>query len=293
MLPPSFTPALLGQLELLKLRSRRAFLGARQGLHFSKKRGFGIEFSDYRKYELGDNPRDIDWNVFARSDRLYVKRFHEEQDLSILIVLDTSASMITPSTDKKWERACEIALALSYIALMQQDSVTIAALGNYLSPQCSGAKAIHTLGSTLLSLKVGKDFDMKLEIRRALSRIKFPGVCIFVSDFLMPIEDMSQRFNPMRAMNLEIVALHLLGAHDVDPFPQGESAIVVDSESREEVHLSYSSEAARRYSDLLEEHIFKLKDFFHSSGISYLPARSDTELSEFLFTQLRKTGLIQ
>ena len=79
----------------------------------------------------------------------------------------------------------------------------------------------------------------------------------------------------------------------VDPFPQGESAIVVDSESQEEVHLSYSSEAARRYSDLLEEHIFKLKDFFHSSGISYLPARSDTELSEFLFTQLRKTGLIQ
>jgi len=293
MLPSSFTPALLGQLELLKIRSRRAFLGARQGIHVSKKRGFGIEFSDYRKYELGDNPRDIDWNVYARSDRLYVKRFQEDQDLSILIILDTSASMITPGEDKKWNRAVEIALALSYIALMQQDSVTICALGSFLSPSSYGARAIHILSEQLTGLEVGQPFEFSREILRALSRIKYPGICIFISDFLLPIEELPGIFNPMRAMNLDIVALHLLGAHDIKPFRAGDKAVAIDSESGEETPVDYTADTARRYNELLENHILGIKDYLASSGVGYLPARADSELSDFLLTQLPRTGLVE
>ena len=84
----TFTPAFLRQLELLRLRARRSYLGTRQGGHLSLKRGHGIEFSDYRKYELGDDPRHIDWSAYARSERLYIKRFREEQDLSVLLLLD-------------------------------------------------------------------------------------------------------------------------------------------------------------------------------------------------------------
>lgn len=293
MLPESFDQSFLSQLELLKIRNRRAFLGARQGLHLSKKRGGGIEFSDYRQYEPGDNPRDIDWNIYARNDRLYVKRFQEEQDLSILILLDASASMIMPREDKKWNRATEIALALAYIALMQQDKVTISALGNYLSPGCYGPRAIHRLGQALLELKPKKNIDFGFEVRKALSKVKYPGICIFISDFLFPSSQMPTIFNPMRAMNLDVVALHLLGAHDISPIPTGESALVVDSESGEEFMLNFSQHNASEYSNLLEEHILKLKDFCSSSGISYLPARADTALLDFLLTQLRKTGLIE
>lgn len=293
MLPPSFTPSLLTQLELLKIRSRRAFLGARQGIHMSKKRGFGIDFSDYRQYELGDNPRDIDWNIYARSDRLYVKRFQEEQDLSILIVLDTSASMSVPEEDRKWERAVEIATALSYIALMQQDSVSLCALGRFLSPQYHGARAIHALSRELVKIRAGGTFNTAIEIRRALSRIKYPGICIFISDFLLPVEDMPVIFNPMRAMNLDVVSLHLLGAHDIRPFEPGSAAVIVDSETGEEVAMEYSTGTARRYSELLEKHILAIKDFLATSGIGYLPARADADLSDFLFTQLRRTGLIE
>lgn len=293
MLPESFTPSLLGQLELLKIRSRRAFLGARQGIHVSKKRGFGIEFSDYRKYELGDNPRDIDWNVYARSNRLYVKRFQEEQDLSILIILDTSASMTTPGEDRKWDRAIEIALALSYIGLMQQDSVTVCALGSLLSPTSCGARAIHALSKQLLSIEAGEPFDFKREIFRALSRVKYPGICIFISDFLISLESLPGIFNPMRAMNLDIVALHLLGAHDIRPFRTGERAVAVDSETGEETAIDYSSETARRYTEMLESHILNIKEYLASAGIGYLPARADTQLAEFLLTQLPRTGLVE
>ena len=80
--------AFLKQLELLKINSRRSFLGSRQGGHASIKRGHGIEFSDYRKYVPGDDPRHIDWNVYARTERVYVKRFQEEQDLSVFIFLE-------------------------------------------------------------------------------------------------------------------------------------------------------------------------------------------------------------
>jgi len=293
MLPESFTPSLLRQLELLKIRSRRAFLGARQGFHVSKKRGFGIEFSDYRHYELGDNPRDIDWNVYARSDRLYIKRFQEEQDLSILVVLDTSASMINPDEDLKWGRALEIAIALSYIALMQQDSVTVSALGNFLSPICHGARSIHALSQQLLALEVGGQFDFSKEILRSLSRVKYPGICIFVSDFLLPLEQLPDIFNPMRAMNLDIVALHLLGAHDIKPFRTGESAIAVDAETGQEAPIEYSQDIAQRYTQMLEKHILSIKDYLASASIGYLPARADSELSDFLLTQLPRTGLVE
>src|SRR5262245_21429064 len=116
MLPATFTPEFLRNLELFKIKARRAYLGNRQGGHISPKRGHGIEFSDFREYELGDNPRWIDWGVYARTDRLYVRRYQEEQNLSVLVVVDASHSMRTPPEDKKWESARDLALALSYVA---------------------------------------------------------------------------------------------------------------------------------------------------------------------------------
>ena len=101
-LPEAFTPEYLRQLELLRIRARRAFLGTKQGGHVSLKRGHGIEFSDFRQYQPGDDPRHIDWSVFARSERLYVKQFQEEQDLTVLLLIDSTASMVTPSNEKKW-----------------------------------------------------------------------------------------------------------------------------------------------------------------------------------------------
>ncbi len=87
MIPTLFTKEYFQQLETAKIRARKKFLGARQGGHISPRKGQGLEFSDYRQYELGDNPRNIDWNVYARSDRFVIKRFQEEESRSFLFMI--------------------------------------------------------------------------------------------------------------------------------------------------------------------------------------------------------------
>lgn len=293
MLPPSFTPDLMSQLELLKLRSRRAFLGSRQGAHPSPKRGHGIEFSDYRQYELGDNPRHIDWGVYARTDRLYVKRFQEEQNLHVLIVLDCSASMATPRHEQKWEKSRDLALALAYVALMEQDSVMLAALGGVHTPSFYGARAIHTLGKLLCEMEPGGLKDIENEMRRAASRVRFPGAAIVISDFLMPLPVIQSSFLALRAKNLDITAIQVLGPDDINPLPEASEALAIDSESGEMLELSLDGEGRNEYGVLLVKHNQRLRDFFADARIAYTMALSSKDIAEIIQDSVGATGLLE
>lgn len=292
MLPSTFTSGLLGQLELLRIRNRRTFLGSRQGGHISLKRGHGIEFSDYRKYELGDNPRDIDWGVYARSERLYVKRFQEEQDLSVFVAIDGSASMGVPKEDRKWERSVEAALALSYVALMSQDSVLVAATSLYESPLLYGGRSFHTLARGLQGVTPKGGMPLSQGLRKPLNRIRFPGVAVVISDFLMPIEEIIKAFNLLRAKNLDITAIQILGPRDIEPLSSGEEGQLVDAETGERISMSHSSRALEEYTEMLRTHIASIEDFCRDSQITFLATRSDSDLSAFLMTELPHTGLL-
>ena len=292
MLPPHFTPEYLRTLELLRLRSRRAYLGTRQGGHVSLKRGHGIEFSDYRKYELGDDPRAIDWGVYARSDRLYVKRFQEEQELTVFIILDTTNSMLTPPDEGKWELARDIALSLSYIALMEQDSVVLAAPGHLNTPHFFGGRAVHHIGRMLMNLKAGDVSDFVRQVHHSLSRVRFPGVAIFISDFLIPFEDTRAICNAMRAKNFDINAIQVLSPSDLNPLANVDHAIAVDSETGQEVELAFTDELRDDYHHILEEHNRRITDYFTEAGISYTRARSDVPVNDFITQNLSKTGLL-
>lgn len=293
MLPETFTPALLRQLELLKIRSRRAYLGTRQGGHLSLKRGHGIEFSDYRRYELGDNPRHIDWGVFARSDRLVVKTFREEQDLNVLVLLDTSASMFTPLSDNKWSRGCEIALALAYIALMEQDSVSVAAPGVFESPFYYGARAIHDLTKSLLGSQLNPSGNFERAAQLAINRVRFPGVAVFVSDFLMPLPQVQALVNLMRAKNLDITAIQLLGPGDITPLRDEGDVIAVDSETGEQMDLALDSRQREQYAALLEDHNKRVQEILSSARVRYVRAETATPLADFLIGSLAVTGLLK
>ncbi len=292
MLPEVFTPELLKTLELLQIRSRRAYLGARQGGHLSLKRGHGIEFSDYRQYELGDNPRHIDWGVYARSDRLYVKRFQEEQDLTVLIIVDTSASMITPESDGKWTMARNLALALGYVALIQQDSVVVSAPGYYNSPHLHGPRAIHQLGQSMMGFRVSGATDFSRGVKLAVNSVRFPGVAIFISDLLMPFAEIESVFTLMRARNLDITAIQVLGAQDEVPLPDTGEAIAVDSETGEELQLNLSAEQRSEYQFLLAQHNNHLANFFAEGRISYTTVRAAENLGDFMIRGLAQTGLV-
>ena len=295
MLPSEFTPEFLKKLELLQLRSRRAYLGSRQGGHTSLKRGHGIEFSDYRKYELGDNPRHIDWGVFARSERLYVKRFQEEQDLSVFFVLDGTCSMNTPASDGKWNLAKNICLALSYVALMQHDTVFLSVPGQFDSPAYSGGRSFHILADQLSGISAVEEGELDRKLSRGLSRIRFPGVAILVSDLLMPFEEIVRVINMLRAKNLDITVIQVLGESDVDPLSLVQAgspgAYVVDSETGEELELTLDDEAREEYGYLLMQHNRKIREFLVEANVHYQLALSSYSVSEFIFENLSGTGL--
>lgn len=293
MLPANFSPEFLKRLELLKIHTSRAFQGRRQGEHISLKKGFGIEFSDYRKYELGDNPRHIDWGVYGRTDRFYVKRFREEENISILIAIDPSRSMVASTTDRKWEVARDLAMALSYITLMQQDSVILAPLGHQACSSFYGGRAFHQLAASLTKIKPGKDLQFDRELFTAANKVKFPGKAIVISDFLMPFEVIERGFNSLRAKNLEICAVQILGEHEVDP-PIGRAQhTLVDSETNQQIELLLNEDSKAEYLYLLEKHNLEIRRYFLSASISYLQFVTSKPFDDLVFTRLPEIGLIK
>lgn len=256
------------------------------------RRGHGIEFSDYRKYEPGDNPRSIDWGVYARSDRLYIKRFQEEQDITLLILLDASASMGICRLNRKWSYARDFAIALAYVALMQQDLIILAVPGR--APQhFVGAKAIHSIADQAMKVRPAGNPDLIEVAKTAASRIRFPGMAVVISDFLMPLPQLYSIFNILRAKNLDIGAVQILSESDLQPWVQQQDGTFVDSETGEELDISFEAEGVESYRELLNKHNSRLSDFLIDSQIRQSQIRSGDAFDDALMDCLLESGLLQ
>lgn len=291
MIPETFTPELLRGLELRRISARRAFLGSRQGGHVSPKRGHGIEFSDYRKYEPGDDPRHIDWGVYARSDRVYVKRFQEEQDLTVSLILDGSASMHFPSSENKWRRCSEIALAFTYVSLIQQDRVLISVPGIFQSPFYSGAKAFRKACTDLLHIS-GEENPSSPHMHgmqtftRSLSQLRHPGVCIYISDFLFPFEEIEKQIQLLRSKNLDLSIIQVLGPADFNPLLGGREILAVDSETGQEQQLNLDQIDQNQYQELFQQHTKKIEALCQSAQIGFIQTSSGVDLHQLLLKEL-------
>src|ERR1700685_4172106 len=133
-LPDEFTPGFLARLEKLRIRTRQRYAGLGRGVHLSPKRGSSLEFNDFRHYSPGDDFRYIDWGLYGRTDKLYIKLFKEEEDLLTYIFIDASASMGFPERDRKFESAIATALAIAYVALASGDRVMIRVIAGRGTP---------------------------------------------------------------------------------------------------------------------------------------------------------------
>lgn len=293
MLPDTFTPKLLQQLELLRLRTRRSFLGARQGGHLSPKRGHGMEFSEYRRYELGDNPRNIDWGVYARTEKLYVKRFQEEQDRTLLLMVDSSSSMFAVDGGVKWRFARDIAIALAYVALMEQDNVVIAVPGHGRTPRLSGARAIHSVSAFLASVRAGERTSEQMveDLNRAVLATRLPGASIFVSDLLFSHIHLANLLRATRARNFESSVIQVLAPTDEEPLPLG-SSIAIDSETGEQVEVNFTEREQAEYRYLLDQHNDQLKALCAQSKVTYVRSSTTLSLQQFITQQLVRVGLL-
>jgi len=295
MLPEPFTPTFLTQLETLRLRTRREFLGSHTGNYSSPRRGTSLEFADYRRYAPGDDLRYLDWGIYARTDRLYVKVYREEVDLFAYVFIDASASMAFPSREQKFLPASHVALALSYVILANHDHVKLHLLQDRssASPFYRGRRRMADCVNFATGANVGGALDLATSLSDHLQRLRRPGKAILISDFLMPAAAYQKGLNLLRAFNLDIAAIQVLTRQEVDPdFPAGSLALI-DSESQREIRYQWNGTARRDYQTRLAHHNLELKSFCHQSGIHYSLYVNDRDLSDFIFATLPAIGLFK
>jgi len=297
MLPEPFTPQFLSQLETLRLRTRKEFLGSHTGNYSSPRRGTSLEFADYRRYAPGDDLRYLDWGIYARSDRLYIKLFREEVDLFAYLFVDASASMAFPSPKQKFLAASHIAAALSYVVLANHDHVKLHLLGNSFthnaSPFYRGRRRITDCIKFITSSIPEGPLELATALAEHLRSLRRPGKAILISDFLMPATSYQQGLNLLRAFNLDIAVIQVLTRQEVDPpFSYG-SLRVVDSETNAEIGFQWDSAARQDYQAKLAQHNSQIRSFCHQSGIHYSLFVTDRELDDFVFATLPAIGLFK
>jgi uncharacterized protein (DUF58 family) len=297
MLPEPFTPKFLSQLETLRLRTRKEFLGGQSGGYASPRRGTSLEFADYRRYAPGDDLRYLDWGIYARSDRLYIKVFREEVDLFVYIFIDASASMAFPSISEKFRAASHIAAALSYVVLANHDHVKIHLLGEpsggSASPFYRGRRRMVDCVNFTAGVAPRGAMDMAGSLAGHLQKLRRPGKAILISDFLMPPAAYQSGLNLLRAFNLDIAVIQVLSRPEVEPPFDGDGVSLVDSETNAVINLQWDNRARQNYQAKLAQHNSQIRSFCHQSAIHYSLHVTDRAFADFVFATLPAIGLFK
>jgi uncharacterized protein (DUF58 family) len=287
--PPLFDENFLRKLERLAILSRRAMSGQLQGERRSTKRGQSVEFADFRPYSSGDDFRRIDWNAYARLERLFIKLFIEEEDLSVHLLIDTSKSMDWGNPNKMWY-ARRAAGALGYIALAGLDRVTITALsssnGNspYFPPHRGKAMAFKMF-SFLQELPVGGHIDLASRLRAYSSKATQPGPLILFSDLMD--DGWADGLRSLVSRKYEISVIHILSTDEVDPGLFGDLKLI-DSETSLAVEITADFDLLARYKAGFSVWQEEIRRFCGTRGIHYVPVVSSLPFDELLFAWLRR-----
>jgi uncharacterized protein (DUF58 family) len=294
-LPEEFTSDFLVRLEQLRIRTRREYAGQGKGSHLSPRRGSSLEFADYRHYAPGDDFRYIDWNLFGRSDKLYIKLFKEEEDLLTYIFVDASASMGYPAGDRKFESAMLTALALAYVALSSGDRVMLRVLGGKggkIDPSfVNGRHRIVELARRLADLKPGGQFDFATSIATELLAIRRTGKVFIVSDFLMLLNSVTRGLGIFTAASMDLTAVQILGGRELNGQGLDGDVEVVDSESGERLRVSIGERERRQYRETMLRLTREIKSFCAKRGLHYALYTTDTDFQQFFVRAVRDLGL--
>ena len=301
MLPPLFTPPYLSRLETLRVRTRRRFPGGRPGGHPSPRRGSGLEFAEYRRYAPGDDLRYLDWNLFARTDKLYVKQFQAEEELYTSLFLDGSASMAGPAADRKFASARDVVLSLAYVALAGKDAVSIALLGPesaaqqpHASPYVRGRQRFVDLAERLAAQRPGRGpVHVVRTLARRLQQSHHAGKAVWVSDFLFPLVALRDGLSLFRGVNSELTVIQVLGRGELDPpvYPGG--ARFTDSENAAQDLVYFDARAKRAYVARLERHNRELAGLCHQAGVRYARFVGHADVADFVLRKLPRLGLLR
>ncbi len=207
-------PDIISRLRGLELRARKVSAGFISGMHRSAYHGFSVEFADYRQYVPGDDLRYIDWKIFGRADRLYVKEYEEETNLRCNILLDASASMAYGGDGvSKFEYACKLAASLAYLLVGQQDAPGLVTFDSRIRtklPPHTGRGHLSTLLETLEKTAPEQQTDVKVLFHRLAEELRKRSMIILISDLLADLDDVAGGLEHMAYAGHELIVLHVL-----------------------------------------------------------------------------------
>lgn len=291
--PELIDPELMKKIEQLSIASKKLFPGAMKGKRRSTKRGSSVEFADYRDYQLGDDFRFVDWNIYARLDRLFLKTFVEEENVYIHILLDLSLSMDF-GTPSKLEYGKQIAAILAFIGLIDLDMVTIATFGEDIVGQIRhkrGKDQIFTFIDFLKNAKPSQKTSMSQSVKKYAITVGHPGVVMVISDFLVPQTDYEEALKTLVYKNYDVNVIQILSQEEINPPLFGELKLQ-DAETGEFKEITITQRALEKYKTRLEMFCQKIDHFCARNNITYLRISTDEAFDDLILKTLRRERMI-
>jgi uncharacterized protein (DUF58 family) len=296
-------PELLRRLEQLQMLAARRAKSSSRGERRSRARGVSVEFADYRNYVVGDDLRYLDWNLFGRLDRLFLKLYEEERELPVQVFLDGSESM-TFGNPRKFDFARQVAAAMGYVALCGFDRVTIrvfpepravdpAELPVYQRQLAirgalravRGKKSAMTFFSNIVGLTASGAADFNAALKRGAMEARQAGVAVVLSDFLDP-NGYEPGLNALISRGFQVNAVQILAPEELDPSVFGDLRLI-DSENGGVQEVTFGKYRLKAYQQSVASYIQRLREFCQGRGVAFFSVSSATDLNDLLLKQLR------
>jgi uncharacterized protein (DUF58 family) len=287
-----FDEEFLRRLDRLALIARRPVAGETQGERRSPRRGPSVEFADYKPYVSGDDFRQIDWNLYARAEKFFLKLFVAEEELTLHLLLDTSRSMDW-GTPNKLRYAKRVTGAIGYIALTNLDRITLNAFGQQQEvrmPAQRSRRGALPLFRFLADLTPGAGADFASVCRRYARTARNTGPLVLCSD--MMDAEWQAGLQALIARRFEVTLIHILAPQEVTPEVEGDLRLL-DAESGQAVEITADLDLLRRYEETVRAWRDEIAAYCSGHGIAYVPVETSLPADDLLFSLLRQRGVVR
>ena len=286
-------PVFMSRLDTLDVMSRKILQGKLQGERRSKRRGQSVEFADHRPYVAGDDLRFVDWNVYGRLEQLFLKLFLEEQDLTVHIVADASASMSFGEPSKELFIK-KLTAALGYVSLVNNNRVTISFIADGVTVQLAnmrGRNYLNNMAECLLTTDCDGPSNFDSACRQLAAGRIGSGVMVVLSDFLFK-EGYDSGLRRLIGRQYDLYAIQVLCPQELSPDLSGELKLI-DIEDADAAEITVSSALSKYYKRNLTAYCNELKNFCTSRGAVYVLANSADSVESLVLNYLRRIRLLR
>jgi uncharacterized protein (DUF58 family) len=293
------SPQALMAIKNLELRARVVVEGFWNGLHRSPYHGFSVEFTEYRQYTPGDDPRYLDWRLYARSDRYYIKKFEDETNLRCHLLVDGSRSMNYGSLGwTKAQYAATLAATIAYFLHQQGDAIGLLTFDETIRDYLPARHRRTHLRQVMLTLEKpagGRATDLTAPLKRIVELVRKRGLMVFITDLLAPIEALEQNLGSLVASGHDVLLFHVMDPAELK-FEFVQASLFLDVETERDLYIDPGM-ARKEYLRKLEVHTAAARQCCEHLGITYHSLNTDRPLElalfDFLRSRMQRTKKVQ